>query len=142
MRLRKSRKAAELAELVSPASPVGESPLAKAADGQPLTLRPIHARPELRYTVGVLASPQGGGEGELVKVAWQMAEPRTLVRSEGRIVGRVREAFHWPSAVGTIPAGSAFAGVEWSEDAWPLVKSGRLGPAEIAGVPVEVQGLS
>jgi len=105
---------------------------------------------ELRYTLGPVYSPgvlDAHGETtdseELRKALWDYSVngDRQLRKQHGRErIGQIVELFQWPHeheaelklpGSGELrkvkfPAGTVYAGVVWTEEAWPLVKSGEI----------------
>lgn len=122
---------------------------------------------ELRYTMGPLYVPErkdAHGEGveaeTLQKAVWDFVKESS--GSGRRInlqhldygdvqVGEWVEVMAWPyeheisltkadgeSRKVTMPAGTVYMGVRWDDDAWPLVKAGKLGGYSIGGKAVHV----
>ena len=117
---------------------------------------------EKRYTYGPLYSPgviDAHGEytdaEELQKALWDfnLGHDKDLRKQHGnQRIGKIVELHQWPfeheaklSLPGGItksvnlPAGTVYAGVIWSKDAWPDVKAGRLTGYSMGGTGVRVR---
>lgn len=122
------------------------------------------ARDELRYTLGPLYAPNfEDAHGEFVteddlrKAVWEYVDTSDHVirKQHGReMIGQVRENVQWPSEITTevtradtgevrkvtYPAGTVFLGVQWSKEAWPLVKKGKIRGYSLGGGAMRLRG--
>ncbi len=123
---------------------------------------------EERYTLGPLYAPdRKDAHGEWVagdtlqKAVWEYVREsaengrRVMLQhgDKGEVsVGEWVECMTWPeehvikmSTVGgverdvTMPAGTVYLGVVWDEDAWPLIKSGKLNGYSLGGRAVKIK---
>jgi hypothetical protein len=136
-------------------------PIELAGEGE-LELAVTKRAPEQRYTFGPLYTPgqiDAHGEfatsEELQKAVWEYAQRGDLKlrkqHNREAVGGQVVELVAWPyEAVvelqvpgravrkAKLPAGTVYAGVLWSEDAWPGVKSGAVTGYSLGGRAVRV----
>jgi hypothetical protein len=125
------------------------------------------ASPERRYSFGPLYAPlRADAHGEFVEPSELQDAVHAFVRmsaAKGRkihlqhhdmgvhVVGEWVEVVAWPedhsvtltkagSAPRTLdfPAGTCWLGIIWTPDAWPLVKSGKIGGLSMGGKAVRV----
>jgi len=121
------------------------------------------AADEHRYTLGVLYAPgavdahdEFTDDVELQKAVWDYAKSgdRKLMKQHGKEhVGDIVGIMQWPFPVDaelqvpgeiekakvTLPANTVYMGVIWSEDSWPLVKSGKMRGYSMGGKAVRVR---
>jgi 2'-5' RNA ligase len=112
---------------------------------------------EARYTLSVWYVPdrldahgEWADKEELQKAFWNyMANPDKGIRlqhNKSIVVGQAVDGVVWPDPITvtlnkadgtsvehTFPAGTPFLGVKWSEEAWPLVKAGKIRGYSIGG---------
>lgn len=118
---------------------------------------------ELRYTLGPLYSPNTADAhdeftttDELRKAVWDYTDrgDNAIRKQHGKeMIGQVREIMQWPTEIETevteastgevrkekFPAGTVFMGVQWSKEAWPLVKQGKIRGYSLGGRAVRVR---
>lgn len=118
---------------------------------------------EERYTLGVLYVPGARDSDnefidsdELQKAAWDyMRSGYRGVRDTHteREIGELVELITWPFPVDVdtrtgkdgevlkyrLPAGSVFAGVVWTDEVWPLVKSGKVRGYSLGGRAIRLK---
>lgn len=135
---------------------VGPEPTAKAKYAVTKTAD------EKRYTLGVLYVPDAvDADGEYADAETLQSACWDYVRKGYRGIrdthtdvelGELVELISWPHEVVTktilgdgksyemkLPAGTVYAGVVWSEEAWPLVKSGKLRGYSMGGKAVRMK---
>jgi len=136
--------------------------LLELADGAPgdATYVVSKSLDEKRYTFGPLYSPgvdDAHGEyaeaDDLQQALWDYfsGEDKRLRKQHGEdVIGDVVELVQWPYEldaelkVGSdvrkfkLPAGTVYAGVVWSEDAWPDVKKGKISGLSMGGRAVRI----
>lgn len=124
-------------------------------DDLEVTLVRKAAKPEQRYTFGVVRVPNDEAQADEFQDALWRFDYRTPLRKEsGEVVGRIVEMAQWPytresdlmksdGAVRrvAIPARAIYAGVVWTEDAWPDVKAGRISGLRLGDTAVRVVGV-
>lgn len=116
---------------------------------------------ELRYTFGPLYSPNvtdAHGEyalgDDLQKAVFEYVRAGDFrLRKQHDpdvVIGEIVEIVQWPFDLDTelvvagvkkhfhLPAGTVYNGVVWSEDAWPLVKSGEITGLSMGGTAVRI----
>lgn len=122
----------------------------------------VHKAADLRYTFGPMYAPgvldehgEFTDEDELRKAVWDFFEngDKELRKQHGRErVGTIVSLVQWPYEHeaelsvpgGTVrkvkfPSGTVYAGVRWTEEAWPLVKSGAIKGYSMGGAAVRVR---
>jgi hypothetical protein len=135
--------------------------LAKLAAGAEPTYAVIEkSRDELRYTFGPLYSPdvpdahdEYARAEDLQKALWDyfLNVDKGLRKQHGdEVIGKIVELVQWPFTLDAelavagevkkfhLPAGTVYAGVHWSEEAWPQVKSGEITGLSMGGRAVRV----
>lgn len=133
-----------------------------AASDEDPTYAPLEkSSDEMRYTFGPLYSPDvDDAHGEyaraedLQKALWDyfLNVDKGLRKQHGdEVIGEVVELVQWPfeldaelSVAGEVkkfklPAGTVYAGVHWSEEAWPAVKKGEITGLSMGGRAVRVR---
>ena len=135
----------------------------KAAAGEDAEYMPLEkSDDELRYTLGPMYAPgavdahgEYSEEPDLRKAVWDYAlrADKTLRKQHRKEkVGDVVELFQWPyeheaelrlpdGAVKKVklPAGTVYAGVRWTKQAWPDVKKGKITGYSMGGAAVRVR---
>jgi hypothetical protein len=120
---------------------------------------------DLRYTFGPMYMPDAldahdefATDEDLREATWafNLGGERTLRKQHGQEkIGDIVELARWPfeheaelAVPGTgqvkkvlLPANTPYMGVHWTEEAWPLVKSGRITGYSIGGRAVRIRGL-
>lgn len=121
---------------------------------------------ELRYTFGPMYMPNAldahgefATDDDLREAVWNFnlnEGNRRLRKQHGsEEIGEIVELARWPfeheaelTVPGTgqvkkvkLPANTVYAGVRWSKEAWPLVKSGRITGYSMGGRAVRIRGL-
>ena len=137
--------------------------IASAADDE-LDYTPLEKAEELRYTFGPMYAPgveDAHGEfatnEDLRKALWDFSVngDRTLRKQHGRHkIGSIVELVQWPfeqkvdlAVPGkeprsvTLPAGTVYTGAHWTEEAWPMVKSGEITGYSMGGRAVRIRNL-
>lgn len=133
------------------------NPDGASEDEVPADIAFTKADEDQRYTFGPLYTPmQEDAHGEfataptLQKALWNYARSgdRRIRKQhdQGHVAGEVVEQVVWPYPVevelsvpgqgvrkALLPANTAFMGVIWSEEAWPLVKSGAISGYSMGG---------
>lgn len=127
----------------------------------PMTLKSLHAfsksSDERRFTLGPQYVPdREDAHGEFATAAdlqdaiheYVKSGDRRIFKQHGReVIGEWVEMMSWPHEVSvdltvpgrvtkstvTLPAGTVFMGVEWTEKAWPDVKSGKISGYSMGG---------
>lgn len=127
----------------------------------PMTLKSLHAftksSDERRFTLGPQYVPdREDAHGEFATASdlqdaiheYVKSGDRRIFKQHGReVIGEWVEMMSWPHEVSvdltvpgrvakstvTLPAGTVFMGVEWTEKAWPDVKSGKISGYSMGG---------
>lgn len=158
-RFRKGTFARELSDALEALGQLRE-PLDETPEYMPIT-----KAAELRYTLGPVYIPsvldahnEFVDEDELRKSIWELSDKgdRKIRKQHGeQVIGVQRELFQWPFELAvdlklpdgtvtksvTLPAGTAYAGVQWDESAWPDVKKGLIRGYSIGGRAVRIRDI-
>lgn len=129
--------------------------------GAPASYSVIEKADELRYTFGPVYSPNAvDAHGEyaeaddLRKMVWQFFhEGDKLINKQhgDKTIGKMVEIVQWPfdleaelKVAGKVrkvklPAGTVYAGVQWTPEAWPDVKKGKITGFSMEGRAVRIR---
>jgi hypothetical protein len=88
---------------------------------------PLYKSAPLRFTLHPAEIDGATDEQEVYRAIGTMGGRVQDVRSEdGRTVGKLREVFQSHFADGPVPVGTLMVGIQWTPDAWPEGKAGKL----------------